>query len=49
LQWYRQCIRMGAHGLIHQLHERIETIRLTLPSFVRACEAAHRQASQVAA
>jgi GT2 family glycosyltransferase/predicted Zn-dependent protease len=49
LQWYRQCIRMGAHALIHQLHERMETIRLTLPAFVRVCEAAHRQARQVAA
>jgi O-antigen biosynthesis protein len=49
LQWYRQCIRMGAHSLIHQLHERMETIRLTLPAFVRVCEAAHRQARQVAA
>jgi GT2 family glycosyltransferase/tetratricopeptide (TPR) repeat protein len=48
-QWYRQCIRMGAHPLINQLHERMETIRLTLPSFVRVCEAAHRQARQVAA
>jgi Flp pilus assembly protein TadD len=47
--WYRQCIRMGAHSLIHQLHERMETIRLTLPTFVRVCEAAHRQARQVAA
>jgi hypothetical protein len=40
------------HGralLIHQLHERMETIRLTLPAFVRVLEAAHRQARQVAA
>jgi GT2 family glycosyltransferase/tetratricopeptide (TPR) repeat protein/glycosyltransferase involved in cell wall biosynthesis len=49
LHWYRQCIRMGAHPLINQLHELMETIRLTLPSFVRVCEAAHRQARQVAA
>jgi O-antigen biosynthesis protein len=49
LQWYRQAIRMGAHGLINQLHERMETIRLTLPAFVRVCETAHRQARQVAA
>jgi glycosyltransferase involved in cell wall biosynthesis/tetratricopeptide (TPR) repeat protein len=49
LQWYRHCIRMGAHSLIHQLHERMETIRLTLPSFVRVCEAAHRQARLAAA
>jgi GT2 family glycosyltransferase/tetratricopeptide (TPR) repeat protein/glycosyltransferase involved in cell wall biosynthesis len=49
VQWYRQCIRMGAHSLINQLHERMETIRLTLPAFVRVCEAAHRQARQVAA
>jgi hypothetical protein len=33
----------------HQLHERMETIRLTLPTFVQVCEAAHRQARQVAA
>jgi tetratricopeptide (TPR) repeat protein len=49
VQWYRQCIRMGAQPLINQLHERMDTIRLTLPAFVRVCEAAHRQASQVAA
>jgi O-antigen biosynthesis protein len=47
--WYRQCIRMGAHGLINQLHERLESLRLTLPAFVRVLEAAHRQARQVAA
>jgi GT2 family glycosyltransferase/tetratricopeptide (TPR) repeat protein len=45
VQWYRQCIRMGAHALINQLHERMETIRLTLPAFVRVLEAAHRQAT----
>jgi tetratricopeptide (TPR) repeat protein len=49
LHWYRQCIRMGAHSLINQLHERMETIRVTLPSFVRVLEAAHRQARLVAA
>jgi GT2 family glycosyltransferase/tetratricopeptide (TPR) repeat protein/glycosyltransferase involved in cell wall biosynthesis len=49
VQWYRQCIRMGAHSLIQQLHERMESIRLTLPAFVRVLEAAHRQARQVAA
>jgi tetratricopeptide (TPR) repeat protein len=49
VQWYRQCIRMGAHGLIHQLHERMDAIRLTLPGFVRVCEAAHRQARLAAA
>ncbi len=49
VQWYRQFIRMRAHSLLNQLHERMETIRLTLPSFVRICEAAHRQARQVAA
>jgi hypothetical protein len=40
---------MGAHALINQLHERMETIRLTLPAFVRVLEAAHHQARQVAA
>jgi len=49
LQWYRQCIRMGAHGLINQMHERMEPIRLALPAFVRVLEAAHHQARQVAA
>jgi GT2 family glycosyltransferase/tetratricopeptide (TPR) repeat protein/glycosyltransferase involved in cell wall biosynthesis len=49
VQWYRQCIRMGAHALINQLHERMESIRLTLPAFVRVLEAAHRQARQAAA
>jgi GT2 family glycosyltransferase/SAM-dependent methyltransferase/tetratricopeptide (TPR) repeat protein len=49
VQWYRQCIRMGANALITQLHERMEYIRLTLPTFVRVLEAAHRQARQVAA
>jgi tetratricopeptide (TPR) repeat protein len=49
VQWYRQCIRMGANGLISQFHERMELIRLHLPSFVRLLEAAHRQARQVAA
>jgi tetratricopeptide (TPR) repeat protein len=49
VKWYRQCIRMGAHSFIHQLHERMETIRLTLPAFVRVLEAAHRQVRQVAA
>jgi GT2 family glycosyltransferase/tetratricopeptide (TPR) repeat protein len=49
VKWYRQCIRMGAHALINQLHERMETIRLTLPAFVRVLEAAHRQARQAAA
>ena len=46
LQWYRQCIRMGAQALIQQMHERMETMRLTLPAFVRVLEAAHRQARQ---
>jgi tetratricopeptide (TPR) repeat protein len=49
VRWYRHCIRMGAHSLIHQLHERMESFRLTLPTFVRICEAAHRQARQAAA
>jgi tetratricopeptide (TPR) repeat protein len=49
VHWYRQFIHVGAHALIHQLHERLETIRLTLPAFVRALEAAHRQARQAAA
>jgi GT2 family glycosyltransferase/glycosyltransferase involved in cell wall biosynthesis/tetratricopeptide (TPR) repeat protein len=49
VQWYRHGIRVGAHGLISQLHERMELIRLHLPSFVRVLEAAHRQARQVAA
>jgi len=49
VQWYRQCIRMGAHALLSRLHESMESIRLTLPSFVRVLEAAHRQARQVAA
>jgi predicted Zn-dependent protease len=49
VQWYRQCIRLGAHGLINQLHERIDNIRLTLPTFVRVWEAAHRQARLAAA
>jgi hypothetical protein len=43
--WYRHCIRMGAHALIHQWHERLEIFRLTLPAFVRVLEAAHRQAA----
>ncbi len=47
--WYRHCIRMGAHAFIQQLHQRMETIRLALPAFVRALEAAHRQARQAAA
>jgi GT2 family glycosyltransferase/tetratricopeptide (TPR) repeat protein len=49
VQWYRQCIRMGAHGIIHQLHERMDAIRLILPGFVRVCESAHRQARLAAA
>jgi hypothetical protein len=49
VQWYRRFIRMGAHGLIKQLHERMETVRLALPEFVRTLEAAHRQARQAAA
>jgi glycosyltransferase involved in cell wall biosynthesis/Tfp pilus assembly protein PilF len=49
VEWYRHCIRMGAHAFIHQLHQRMETIRLALPAFVRALEAAHRQARQAAA
>jgi glycosyltransferase involved in cell wall biosynthesis/Tfp pilus assembly protein PilF len=48
LQWYRRCIRMGAQALLRQMHERMETIRLTLPSLVRVLEAAHRQARQAA-
>jgi GT2 family glycosyltransferase/tetratricopeptide (TPR) repeat protein len=49
VKWYRHFIRMGAYALIHQLHERMETIRLTLPAFVHVLEAAHRQARQAAA
>jgi GT2 family glycosyltransferase/tetratricopeptide (TPR) repeat protein len=49
VHWYRHCIRMGAHALIRQLHERMDTLRLTLPAFVRVCEAAHRQARLAAA
>ena len=48
VQWYRRFIHMGAHALINQLHRRMETIRLTLPAFVRALEAAYRQACQAA-
>jgi tetratricopeptide (TPR) repeat protein len=49
VKWYRHCIHMGAHALIQQMHERLETIRLALPGFVRVLEAAHRQARQAAA
>ena len=49
VQWYRRFIQMGAHDVIRDLDGRMETIRLSLPSFVRVCEAAHRQARQVAA
>jgi GT2 family glycosyltransferase/tetratricopeptide (TPR) repeat protein len=49
VKWYRQCIRMGAHVLIQQLHDRLEIIRLTLPAFVLVLEAAHRQARRAAA
>jgi tetratricopeptide (TPR) repeat protein len=49
VQWYRQYIRLGAYGIINQLHERLDAIRSTLPTFVRVCEAAHRQARLAAA
>jgi tetratricopeptide (TPR) repeat protein len=48
LQWYLQCIRMGAHTLVHQLHGRLESIRLVLPAFVHVVEAARRQTRQAA-
>ncbi len=49
IYWYRQWIRVGAHSVLHQLHESMEKIRLVLPGFVRTWEAASRQARQVAA
>lgn len=49
VQWYRLCIRMGAHAAIQQLHARMESIRAVLPAFVQTLEAAHRQARQSAA
>jgi GT2 family glycosyltransferase/Tfp pilus assembly protein PilF len=49
VQWYRQWISVGAHSLLHGLHERIEQIRLVLPAFVNIWEAADRQARKVAA
>ncbi|HEY3862816.1 MAG TPA: glycosyltransferase [Verrucomicrobiae bacterium] len=49
IRWYRQSIRMGAHALLNQWHQRMETIGLALPSFARVLEQAHRQARQAAA
>jgi GT2 family glycosyltransferase/glycosyltransferase involved in cell wall biosynthesis/tetratricopeptide (TPR) repeat protein len=49
IHWYRQWIRFGANPLIHRLHEKMDKIRLVLPSFVRTWEAASRKARQVAA
>ncbi|MGA2176367.1 MAG: glycosyltransferase [Verrucomicrobiota bacterium] len=49
IYWYRQWINVGAHSLLHQLHESMEKIRLVLPGFVRAWEAATRQVRQAAA
>jgi tetratricopeptide (TPR) repeat protein len=49
VHWYRQWITVGAHSLIHRLHERIEQVRLALPGFVTIWEAADRQARKAAA
>lgn len=48
IHWYRQWIRAGAHSVIHQLHERMETVRLQLPTFVQMWEKASRQAKAAA-
>ncbi|MGA2750771.1 MAG: glycosyltransferase [Verrucomicrobiota bacterium] len=49
VHWYRQWIRVGAHSLVSQLHQRMDQARLVLPGFAGVCEAAHRQARRAAA
>lgn len=49
VHWYQQWLRVGAHLLLHRLHERIEQIRLVLPSFAKNWEAADRLARPAAA
>jgi len=40
LKWYRRMIAVGAHTGANQLHGRMETARLIVPTFVGAWEAA---------
>ena len=49
LKWYRRLIAVGANGLAYRLHEKMETLRLTLPSFVAIWETAMRKASAAVA
>jgi GT2 family glycosyltransferase/tetratricopeptide (TPR) repeat protein/glycosyltransferase involved in cell wall biosynthesis len=49
LKWYRQLLRFGARKTILDLDERIETVRLTLPTFANAWDAAHKKAREAVA
>jgi hypothetical protein len=49
LKWYRRLIAVGATGSVHQLHQKIESLRRTLPSFVSVWEIATRQAATAVA
>jgi glycosyltransferase involved in cell wall biosynthesis/tetratricopeptide (TPR) repeat protein len=49
LKWYRRLIAVGASGVVYQLHQRIETLRLRLPGFVSIWETATRKAAAAAA
>ncbi len=43
LKWYRQLIAAGAHGLVNQINEGMDTLRPVVPSFVAMFEAARKQ------
>ena len=49
LKWYRRLIAMGAIGAVQQINQKIESVRLTLPSFVTVWETATRKVAEAAA
>jgi glycosyltransferase involved in cell wall biosynthesis/predicted O-methyltransferase YrrM/Tfp pilus assembly protein PilF len=49
LKWYRQLIQCGARTVICQLHERMDQVRLVLPTFTGVWEAANKQAREAMA
>jgi tetratricopeptide (TPR) repeat protein len=49
LKWYRRMIAMETKSVLRQLHERLDALRATLPSFVLTLEKAHSKAAAATA
>ena len=49
LKWYRHLIRFGARTVVSQINDRMERLRLILPTFAGTWDAAHKQAQETVA